>query len=109
MDSLDTLDKDTLDKFKNLAPASGSSNADTSCYLPNNGTTGSTGYATWYDNIPAHSCPNCGYCPCCGRPSYTRPSYVPYMPTYYGNDYTYTHTNGCTSGNIQTFQPLSTT
>ena len=44
-----------------------------------------------------HVCPTCGYCPCCGRPTYNPwvppgPGYYPPpiiggRPTYYGNYY----------------------
>ena len=29
-----------------------------------------------------HVCPNCGYCPCCGRRNLTVDPYVPYYPPY---------------------------
>lgn len=34
------------------------------------------------NNWPAHPCPNCGYCPCCGRAnSAPWPTYIP-VPVY---------------------------
>ena len=54
-----------------------------------NGNTGSAQDAFIGGNItgyvpPTHICPNCGYCPCCGRPrGYGYTSY----PIYYNGPY----------------------
>ena len=42
------------------------------------------GVATYQGEQSAqqHVCPNCGYCPCCGRRNLTVDPYVPYYPPY---------------------------
>lgn len=52
-------------------------------------------------------CPNCGYCPCCGRPHY-QPSYQPYYTPYWGIP-SYTNGGGTINSGVYTSGGLNGT